>query len=223
MVGAAGTPAQTTARRSRIAPEFAPPWQWGIFRRKPCSGLLIDRSSPDCEPMMAIYNTLRATGFRETYWQFVYPRQIGGLVKSPRGSLIEFHVRFFEDGMIYAEMELGRSVLLHFLNRRHFINQYLIRRLRCRLTSSQLDYLRMSTAKYKASYDNDWPEWTVGNRFITHNIKMQIRLLAHLADWRVLALIILASVASSLVPNSVVLPLVTTLMILVYLLAPRRV
>ena len=172
---------------------------------------------------MAIYNALRATGFRETYWQFVYPRQIGGLVKNPKGSLIEFHVRFFEDGMIYAEMELGRSVLLHFFKSRHYINHYLIRKLGCRLTCSQLDYLRMSTAKYKASYDNDWPEWTVGNRFITHNTKMQIRFLTLLADWRVLTLIILASVASSLVPNSVALPLVTTLMVLVYLLAPRRV
>jgi|HubBroStandDraft_4_1064222.scaffolds.fasta_scaffold301862_1 hypothetical protein len=201
---------------------FAPPWHWGIFRRDPCSRLLIDDGSPEYEPMTAIYQALKAAGFRETYWQFVYPGQIGGVVKTPRGTLIELHVRFFERGMIYAEMEVGRSVLLHFLNRRYYINEYLIRKFDSKLTSSQLDYLRISTARYKACCDNDWPEWTLENRFITRSTRMQIRFLTVLADWRVLALIMLASVASSVVRHSIAVPLVAALMILVYLLAPKR-
>jgi hypothetical protein len=60
------------------------------------------------------------------------------------------------------------------------------------------------------------------NRFITHSSKMQIRFLTVLADWRVLALIMLASVASSVVRNLIAVPLVAALMILVYLLAPKR-
>jgi hypothetical protein len=51
---------------------------------------------------------------------------------------------------------------------------------------------------------------------------MQIRFLTVLADWRVLALIMLASVASSVVRHSIAVPLVAALMILVYLLAPKR-
>jgi hypothetical protein len=124
--------------------------------------------------------------------------------------------------MIYAEMEVGRSVLLHFLNRRYYINEYLIRKFDSKLTSSQLDYLRISTARYKACCDNDWPEWTLENRFITRSTRMQIRFLTVLADWRVLALIMLASVASSVVRHSIAVPLVAALMILVYLLAPKR-
>jgi len=71
--------------------------------------------------MNSIYQALKEMGFKETYWQFVYPGQIGGLVKSPRSNLLELHVRFFQEGMMYAEIEMGRSALLHFLNRRLYL------------------------------------------------------------------------------------------------------
>jgi hypothetical protein len=202
--------------------EFAPPWRWGIFCRKPCAGLSLSSNSPDYEPMTAIYRVLKNAGFEETYWQFVYPGQVGGLVKIPRGTLIEFHVRFFEGGMIYAEMELGRSVLLHFLNRRYYINHHLVKKLNSKLSSSQIAYLRTSTERYKASCACDWPEWTMENRFMTPGIKRQVRFFTVLSDWRLLALIMLAGIISSIADGPVALALLTAAMILVYLLAPKR-
>lgn len=202
--------------------DFVPPWQWGIFRRKACRDLLLDRRSKEYDAMTAIYQALKRAGFNETYWQFVYRGQIGGLVKNPRGTLLEFHVRFFEDGMIYAEIELGRSVLLHFLNRRCYINQYLARRLRSRLPEKYVDYFQLSTERYKCAYHRNWPEWTIRNRFVTLSMKKQIHFLTTLSDWRVLALIMLGSTVSSFTPSLVILPLVTATMIVVYLLAPRR-
>jgi hypothetical protein len=172
--------------------------------------------------MTAIYQALKSIGFRETYWQFIYPGQIGGLIRNPRNTLIEFHVRFLKEGMIYAEIELGRSVLLHFANRKLYINQYLICKMGSRLSAAHREYLRGSIKRHKSVYAKDWPEWTVENRFVTPSMKKQIRFLAVLADWRTLALIMLASVVSSLADGPTVLPLITALMIFVYVLAPKR-
>jgi len=202
--------------------DFAPPWRWGIFRRAPCRALQLSSSSPDYRPMNAIYAALKSAGFRETYWQFVYSGQIGGLVKSPKGTVIEFHVRFFEGGMIYAEIELGRSLLLHFVNRRSYINKYLVAMLASRLSAAEASYFLASTERYKSAYHNDWPEWTANFRYITPSMKKQIRFLTTLSDWRVLALIMLASTASSFGDRPVVLPILTATMIIIYLLAPKR-
>jgi hypothetical protein len=201
---------------------FVPPWQWGIIRRRVCRGLFLETNSSEYEPMTAIYEALKNTGFKETYWQFVYPDQVGGLVKIRRHTLIEFHVRFFKGGMIYAEMEFGRSVFLHFLNKRCYINSYIIKTLSSRLSALHIDYLRASTKRYKRVYHNGWPEWTRRNRFMTPKTKMQIRFFTILSDWRTLALIMLASVASSLERVTAALPLLTAIMIVIYLLAPRR-
>jgi hypothetical protein len=208
--------------RSPRTREFVPPWRWGIFRRAPCAHLLLDSCSPDHAPMTAIYEALKSAGFKETYWQFVYPGQIGGLVQNARGTLIEFHVRFFENGLIYAEMEIGRSASLHLINRRLYINYYIIKKLHSRLPSAHLDYLRAATERSKLVYPKDWTEWSVQNRFMTPSIKRKIRFLAVLSDWRTLALIMMASVVSSMADGSVIIPLLTAIMIFVYVLAPKR-
>jgi hypothetical protein len=172
--------------------------------------------------MTAIYEALKSIGFRETYWQLVYPGQIGGLIKNPRGTLIEFHVRFFQRGMIYGEMELGRSVFLHFVNHRCYINCYLVTKIGSRLCPAHIDYLRVSTERFKRVYPRQRPEWTRENRFMTPNIKRQIQFLTLLADWRALALIMLASIGSTMANGPAALLLVIALMIFVYLLAPKR-
>lgn len=203
-------------------PGFLPPWRWGVFLRKHCTGLLLDSRSPEFEPINAIYRALKETGFRETYWQFVYPGQIGGLVKSPRSKLVELHVRFFESGMIYAEIEMGRSVLLHFINRRYYLNNYIFKKIQSKISREHGAYFLAATKKYKSLHSNSWPEWSVKNRFMTPNIKKQIRFLSVLSDWRTLAIIMLASVVSSLADRPMVLPIITAAMIVIYLLAPKR-
>lgn len=202
--------------------DLAPPWRWGIFRRKACRSLAISEASIHYHAMEGIYRALRRAGFRETYWQFVYAGQIGGLIKNPGHTLIEFHVRFFDGGMMYAEMELGRSVLLHFLSPRCYINHYLIRTIGARLSEQEQDFLRNSTEKYKAIYPREWREWDKDTRLMTPFLKKQVRFLTMLTDWRTLALIMLASVVSSIADRQVVLPILTALMVIVYLLAPRR-
>jgi hypothetical protein len=198
------------------------PWRWGIFCRAPCAKLL-GETSPHYEAMNAIYLALKSTGFRETYWQVVYPGQVGGLIKIPRGTLIEFHVRFFRNGLIYGEMELGRSALLHFVNRRiYYINGYLERKLRTRISGEHAAFLRESTRRYKSLYVSNRPEWTSRNRFVTPTMKKQIRFLTVLSDWRFLAFIMLFSLISTFANGPSTLALLTASMIVVYVLAPRR-
>lgn len=201
---------------------FIPPWQWGIFRRKLCASLNLDVGAPDYAPMITIYQALKSVGFKETYWQFIYPDQIGGLIQNKRSTLIEIHVRFFANGLIYAEMEMGRSASLHLINRRMYVNYYLIQKLSKRLSRTHLEYFQDAVAKSKLVYPRDWLEWSSQNRFMTSGIKRKIRLLNVLSDWRTLALIMMASVVSSVADRSIVIPLLTAIMIFVYVLAPRR-
>jgi hypothetical protein len=207
---------------SARARDLIPPWRWGIFRRKPCAGLNLDVSTACHAPVISIYQALKRVGFRETYWQFIYPGQIGGLIQNTRGTLIEIHVRFFENGLIYAEMEIGRSASLHLIDRRLYVNHYLIQKLSSRLSRTDLDYFRKSVAKSKLVYPRNWSEWSSQNRFMTPSIKRKIRFLTVLADWRTLALIMMTSIVASIADRSVVIPLLTAIMICVYILAPKR-
>lgn len=143
-------------------------------------------------------------------------------MQNARGTLIEFHIRFYEGGMIYAEIELGRSALLHLIDRRMYANRYFIRRLSSRLSSADLEYLRAATERYKCMHPKSWPEWGIRDRFMTPSIKRKIQLLAVLSDWRMLALVMMASIVSSVADGPAIVPLLTALMICVYVLAPKR-
>lgn len=199
-----------------------PPWRWGVFLRRPCAGLLLGYDPRDNEPMAAIYNALKQVGFRETYWQVVYPGQIGGLIKNPRSKLLEYHVRLFYDGRIYAELELGRAALLHFIPHRHYLNEYIVSKIHSRLSQPHLDYLRRAIDRHMATHRRNWPEWSMENRFVTPRIRMQLRFLTVLSDWRFLALAMLAGFAASISHGPTVVSLLVVLMIVVYLLAPKR-
>ncbi len=207
---------------SKRTSEFVPPWRWGIFFRGPCTSLTLDQTSPDFEPMNSIYQALKEMGFKETYWQFVYPGQIGGLVKSPRSNLLELHVRFFQEGMMYAEIEMGRSALLHFLNRRLYLNHYIFAKIQTKVSSKHRDYFLEATERYKSNHDRSWTEWGLRNKFMTPGIKRQIRFLTLLSDWRTLAIVMMASVAISFVNGPALFPVLTACMIFIYLLAPKR-
>ena len=205
--------------------DILPPSRWGIFRRSECSGALIV-GQPDCnQPIANIYRALKKVGFRETYWQYVYPGQIGGLVFNPRKGLIEHHVRFFNDGRMYVEIEFGRSAILHFLNRRMYLNRYLIAKLRGRISVEDASYFCDAVNRYKESTANNWSEWSMNSRFYTPGIKMQVRLLTLFGDWRFLAAVMLVSfgIVSGFSAQGPLLPILTATMIFIYLIAPKRV
>lgn len=201
---------------------FAPPWRWGIFLREPCRDLIVPARLRDPEFFKAIYEALRSSGYKETVWQFVYPGQIGGLIRNPNGGFIELHVRFFDDGTIYGEIELGRSFLLHFVERRLFINDYLVGVLSSKLSAEELQKFCKSTQEFKRVNGESYGEWGVENRFANNNIKRVLKMFSVLSDWRILCLAMLSSVAATISNHEAFLPIITIMMIFVYLIAPRR-
>ncbi|MDO8241009.1 MAG: hypothetical protein Q7T51_03465 [Candidatus Moranbacteria bacterium] len=76
------------------------------------------------EKLQQIYQLLLSKGFRETRWQFIYEGQLAGLVKPYSCGKNEIHVRFYDD-RIFAEFEIGRAYIQHFLGPRLNANGYL--------------------------------------------------------------------------------------------------
>ena len=91
----------------------------GIFSRPICSGLTIRNRD-----VLAIYRTLKDLGFKETVWQLIFDGQVAGLVLPFNSGFSEIHVRFYDD-RIFAELELSRSSILHFLFPLYDANGYL--------------------------------------------------------------------------------------------------
>ncbi len=91
--------------------------------------------------MLKIYNKLKSQGFRETPWQIIYNDQIAGLVLPHRDGKNEIHIRFFKD-RIFAEFEIGRAYLSHFICKRCNANNYIIQKFRNILTKKERAYLR---------------------------------------------------------------------------------
>lgn len=57
------------------------------------------------------FNELLLLNFKRTPWQLVFPQQTAGLIKKfPRNEegVNEYHVRFYSDGVIDCEQEVGR-------------------------------------------------------------------------------------------------------------------
>lgn len=57
------------------------------------------------------YGQLLTIGFKRTRWQLVFPGQTAGLIRSvepPIDGMDEIHVRFYDNGVISAELEHGR-------------------------------------------------------------------------------------------------------------------
>jgi hypothetical protein len=172
--------------------------------------------------MASIYAALKRRGFHETYWQFVYPGQIGGLVKSPKNSAYEYHVRFFEDGAIYAELEVGRSMLLHFLFNRCYLNRYIYVLIRGDLSAVERVYFLDSTKQYKQSSCRKWHEWSAHEPLLSRRGKRTMRVLHGLSDWRVLFIAMACSVAAAFGVSGIGFPLLAIVLIFIYLMAPKR-
>ncbi|MDP3965539.1 MAG: hypothetical protein Q8Q13_01945 [bacterium] len=68
------------------------------------------------------FKGLRAIGFRRTTWQLVFPGQTAGLIKRipiTDTGVNEYHVRFYEDGLIECELEVDRWNSRHWTGPRH--------------------------------------------------------------------------------------------------------
>ena len=62
------------------------------------------------------FKELLALGFRRTFWQLIFPDQIAGVIKTvptTESGANQFHVRFYEDGVIDCEFEMSRFNVLH--------------------------------------------------------------------------------------------------------------
>lgn len=202
--------------------DLAPPWQWGIFKRRPCKGLSLQGLPPELKTMQVIYEALKKRGFKETYWQVVYPGQIGGLIRNPGNNILQFHVRFFSHGMIYAEFELGRSALLHFIIRKFYVNNYIGMKISADLSSAELEYFYQAVLRYKTTSEKGWPEWTGRNKLVNAPAKKIIRMFSAISDWRVLFLAMLLSMAAIYARDVIILPILSLIMILFYIVAPKK-
>lgn len=89
---------------------FEWPWRWGIVCPQKCKYSYFITHIMISPYMVRIYNALKRKKFKETYWQYVYQNQIGGLIRQYGKGILEIHVRFFNDNTIYAEIEIGRIV-----------------------------------------------------------------------------------------------------------------
>lgn len=75
------------------------------------------------------FNELRMQGFRRTIWQLIFPGQVAGLVKKipvQQNGVNEYHVRFYEDGIIDCELEVSRFERLHWSGPRQHGSELLV-------------------------------------------------------------------------------------------------
>lgn len=91
----------------------------GLFAPQIVSGELLNH-----ELSRSIYQKLRELGFQETKWQYIYDGQVAGIVLPYLDGRNEVHVRFYED-RIFAELEIGRAYVSHFLAPLLNANRYL--------------------------------------------------------------------------------------------------
>lgn len=190
------------------------PWRWGLFHHRNCRGALIIEKAASSPKLSIIYAALMDLGFRETIWQFVYSGQIGGLVRTYGRGLIEVHIRFFEDDAIFAELEIGRTGLAHFLNRRIFANSHIIKLLEKSMDREDFDYLCRSIEKYKSSLRRETVEWLPGVHFL-RKIRL-LRLQRFLGSWLFISLIMVTSVASINTGYNRILYSIIPVLILIY-------
>lgn len=67
------------------------------------------------------FDELLAHGFSRTPFQLIFPGQTAGLIRKiepPQEGMDEIHIRFYEDGVIAAELEYGRFSLGHWREER---------------------------------------------------------------------------------------------------------
>ncbi len=74
----------------------------------------------------SFFDELRAQGFKRTPWQLVFPGQTAGIIKPipvQEDGVNEYHVRFYNDGIIDCELEVARFDSMHWAGpRRHGVD-----------------------------------------------------------------------------------------------------
>lgn len=70
---------------------------------------------------------MQAQGFKRTIWQLIFPGQIAGLIKSvpEQKENNEYHVRFYNDGIIDCELEFARFNSMHWIGQRIHSSKFL--------------------------------------------------------------------------------------------------
>ena len=82
------------------------------------------------------FDELSKIGFKRTYWQLVFPNQTAGLImKIPALSngVDEYHVRFYEEGMVDCELEVNRFDRWHWAGPRN-VGNYLLNDILSKMT-----------------------------------------------------------------------------------------
>ena len=132
---------------------------FGIFSRSIVRGKFINNNL-----MLLVYNKLKENKFRETPRQYIFKDQIGGLVLPYNGGRSEIHVRFFKD-RIFAEYEIGRSYISHFLGPRYNANEFIFSLLKINLTKDEERYLyKMLSKKNQLDDEKKMQYWDQQNK-----------------------------------------------------------
>lgn len=114
---------------------------FGIFLPSSCYGTNISD-----QYLSKIHRALRSAGFTSTRWQFVFDRQLAGLILPDRRGDRELHVRLYPD-RIFAELEIGRTSPLHFVQPILNGNDILVDLLEPLLSEDELGELHRLTSR----------------------------------------------------------------------------
>jgi hypothetical protein len=108
--------------------------------------------------MLQIYEALKEAGFLETKWQFIFEGQIGGLVYPYNEGLNEVHIRFYHD-RIFAELEISRSSLLHFVYPLFNANAHIVEILKDKVSKEIHEFLKSKTTSNLLDDELARPKW----------------------------------------------------------------
>ncbi len=92
----------------------------GLLKPKVVKGYFSDNQFGKLQKIF--FNELLLCGFKRTYWQIVFPGQIASLVKDvtdDHNGINEYHTRFYDDGTIDCEIEVGRFNSNHWVGPRN--------------------------------------------------------------------------------------------------------
>ncbi len=127
---------------------------FGIFSREIVQG---KRIRDKC--MLSVYRKLLDLGFKQTRWQYIFDGQIGGLVLPFNGGENEVHVRFYNN-RIFAEYEIGRAYVTHFIGPRFNANNYLLGILYHSLSQEEVNFLEeFCSAKRQVHEESQMINW----------------------------------------------------------------
>ncbi len=90
-------------------------FETGLSRKDVVKGYFVENEQGRIQSL--VYNRLLDAGFKRTALQIVFPGQTAGLIRKidpPIQGMDEIHVRFYDDGIISAELEYGRFSLGHY-------------------------------------------------------------------------------------------------------------